>query len=125
MRIFELGATLKLITDSALGMPAPDTSIWRYMDIAKFLELISYRRLFFTNGSQLTDKHEGAVPIAIFQAKRRDLKKDGLSGRALEEVIAAFQHLEANAMISLALFNCWLTEDDESFALWKVYLGGQ
>ncbi len=28
-------------------------------------------------------------------------------------------------MISLALFNCWSAEDDESYALWKVYLGGQ
>lgn len=106
-------------------MPDRETPIWRYMDLAQFLDLITHRRLFFANGGNLTDKHEGAIPDAIIASKRKELESNGLSGRDLEEEMAIFYMFEANAMVDLALFNCWSAEEEESYALWKIYLGGQ
>lgn len=122
---FYFGELMNLIEDGPLEMPDRDTPIWRYMDLAQFLDLIAHRRLFFANGDKLTDKHEGAVPDAIIASKRKDLELKGLSGRDLEEEMAVFQMYEANAMLGLALFNCWSAEEEESYALWKIYLGGQ
>jgi len=119
------GEPMHLIEDGPLEMPDRETSIWRYMDLAQFLDLITHRRLFFANGSKLTDKHEGVIPDAIISSKRRDLESKGLSGRDLEKEMAAFQIFEANAMVNLALFNCWSAEEEKSYALWKIYLGGQ
>jgi hypothetical protein len=116
---------MNLIKDGPLEMPDRETPIWRYMDLAQFLDLITHRRLFFTNGSKLTDKHEGAIPDAIIASKRKDLESKGLSGRDLEDEMAVFQMFEADAMVDLALFNCWSAEEEESYALWKIYLEGQ
>ena len=106
-------------------MPDPTTKIWKYMDFAKFLDLITHDRLFFANGNTLTDKLEGSVPDVILENKRKELRERGLTGRDFEEELSIFQHWEADSMLGLALFNCWSEGDDESFALWKVYLGGQ
>lgn len=116
---------MRLVEESPLEMPSRDTPIWRYMDLAQFLDLITHRRLFFANGLKLTDKHEGAIPEAIIASKRKELELKGLSGRDLEDGMAVFQMFEANAMVDLALFNCWSAEEDESYALWKIYLGWQ
>ena len=116
---------MNLIEDGPLEMPDRDTTIWRYIDLAQFLDLITHRRLFFSNGGNLTDKNEGAVPDAIIASKRKGLELKGLSGRDLEEEMAVFQMYEANSMLGLALFNCWSAEEEESYALWKIYLGGQ
>ncbi len=116
---------MKLIEDGPLEMPDRRTPIWRYMDLAQFLDLVTHSRLFFANGGILTDQHEGAIPDAIFASKRKELKSNALSGRDLEEEMAAFQMFEANAMVDLALLNCWSAEEEESYALWKIYLGGQ
>lgn len=116
---------MKLITDSALELPVRDTPIWRYMDLAKFLDLIEHKRLFFANGGTLSDKHEGAIPDAILESKKKDLERQGLKGRDLEEELARYRLLEANSMVGLSLFNCWTAEEEESYALWKIYLGGQ
>jgi len=114
-----------LIEDGPLEMLDRATPIWRYMDLAQFLDLITHRRLFFVNGDKLTDKHEGTVPEAIIASKRKDLESKGLSGRDLEEEMAAFNMYEADAMVGLALFNCWSAGEEESYALWKIYLKGQ
>jgi hypothetical protein len=119
------GLRVRLVENPAVARPAEDVEIWRYMDVAKFLDLVLHDRLFFCNGKALSDEHEGAVPDTILEAKRRDLQNTGLSGRDLEEEMAAYQYLEANAMCELALFNCWSIGTEESYALWKVYLGGQ
>jgi hypothetical protein len=116
---------MKLIEDGTLEMPDRKTPIWRYMDLAQFLDLVTHGRLFFANGSTLTDQHEGTIPDAIFASKCKELESNGLSGRDLEEEMAAFQMFEANAMVNLALFSCWSAEEEESYALWKIYLGGQ
>ena len=116
---------MKLIKSDALNIPDLKTPIWKYMDLAKFLDLITHKRIFFPNGATLTDKHEGSIPDAIFKRKRIELIESGLSGRDLEEEMAIFNIYEANSMINLSLINCWSAEIDESYALWKIYLGGQ
>lgn len=44
------------------------TILWRYLDTAKFLDLIHNQRLFFIRGDQLEDKFEGAFTTSIRQA---------------------------------------------------------
>ena len=116
---------MKLVQNDVLEIPDLNTPIWKYMDLAKFLDLITHKRIFFPNGATLTDKYEGSLPDAIFESKRIELIESGLSGRDLEERMAIFKIYEANSMINLSLINCWTAEKYESYALWKIYLGGQ
>ena len=60
----------------------------------------------------------------MLAAKRKELKQTGLRGRDLEEELAVF-HWETNPMKELVLTNCWSINQYESYALWKIYLGGE
>ena len=37
----------------------PDSDIWRYMDLAKFLSLLEDEALFFSSASSMSDNFEG------------------------------------------------------------------
>ena len=105
--------------------PDLETPIWRYMDLAKFIDLITHKHLFFPNGATLSDQYEGSIPDALIESKKMELKSQGLEGRDLEEELFRYKFYEANSMINLSLINCWTAQDEESYALWKIYLGGQ
>ena len=106
-----------------LETPPGNAIVWRYLGLEKFLDLLSHRRLFFTNALNLTDKYEISLPSNIVGAKRKELEKVGLSGRDLEEALAFFE-LSNQPMRELTLVNCWSLGQNESYALWKIYLGG-
>jgi len=116
---------MKLVDCDAIEFPDLNTPIWRYMDLAKFLDLITHKRIFFPNGSTLSDQYEGTMPEAVIESKRAELKASGLTGRDLNEEMFIYKMYEADSMINLSLISCWTAEKEESYALWKIYLGGQ
>jgi len=78
----------------------PDTesnTVWRYMDLPKFLDLIQTSELYFTRLDQLADPYEHAIQTAA--CRRRPL--DG-------ETIYV---------------NCWILSEHESAAMWTIYGG--
>ncbi len=85
--------------------------------------MLQDRALFFPNASKLTDQYEVTVPEYISEQKRKELESSGLKGRELEEELARF-HWEHSPMKELTLINCWSVSPHESYALWKIYLGG-
>ena len=93
------------------------------MSIEKFLDLLTHRRLFFTNAANFTDGYEVSLPPNIIKSKRKQLIEQGFSGRDLEEEIAVFE-FNNRPMRDLTLVNCWSIGRHESYALWKIYLGG-
>lgn len=106
-----------------LEVPRGNAIIWRYMGLDKFLDLVTHRRLFFTNARNLTDNYEISLPPNVVNAKRKELEGKGFSGRDLDEKLARFQSSN-NPMAELTLVNCWSLGLTESYALWKIYLGG-
>ncbi|SHN93564.1 hypothetical protein BHECKSOX_527 [Bathymodiolus heckerae thiotrophic gill symbiont] len=90
----------------------------------KFESLLNDESLFFPNANKLSDQYEVSIPKSVLAAKRKELKSSGLKGRDLEEELAVF-HWETNPMKDLVLANCWSISPHESYALWKIYLGGE
>lgn len=90
----------------------------------KFLDLMEDSRLFFANAGRLTDEYEVTVPDSTLRQKKTQLRSEGLTGRDLAEEMARF-HWESNPMKDLVLINCWSMRRHESYALWKIYLGGE
>ena len=93
------------------------------MSLEKFLDLLTHHRLFFTNAINFTDGYEVTLPPNIVKFQRKKLIAEGISGPALEEKIATFE-LNNQPMRDLTLVNCWSLGRHESYALWKIYLGG-
>jgi len=87
----------------------PDTKIWRYMDIEKFIYLAESKKLYFCNIHKLkaTDPYEGTLlhSYVLTQAepevaKNFKIKMDSCGTQAV---------------------NCWHINNDQSMAMWKIY----
>ena len=106
-----------------LTEPAWNATIWRYMGLDKLIDLILSSSLFFTNSSKLTDKYEGGVPRKNLESAEKLLGDMSATSsdldRALSDHIRKYQSYK-----DLTLVNCWSINPSESYALWKIYLGG-
>lgn len=115
---------MKYRKSDILEVPHGNSTVWRYMNTWKFSQLLETSSLFFPNANKLTDQYEVAIPDSVEKQKREELKKKGLNGRDLEEEMASF-YWSTNPMKDLVLINCWSINPHESYALWKIYLGGE
>ncbi len=93
------------------------------MGLDKFLDLLANQRIFFTNAKNFTDGYEISLPPNILKRTKNKFVKQGLSGRDLEEELVIFEYTN-RPMRDLTLVNCWSIDRYESYALWKIYLGG-
>lgn len=117
-----------------------DVKIWRYMDLAKFISLVSTKSIYFSNISKFDDPYEFDLPNSHYQAideMRENWKKKHL--QELEEKVPHLKNtLEYDKIIqkmrempSTEKLNeqgkekfgvsCWHINDYENEALWKIY----
>src|SRR5690348_3851175 len=55
----------------AFPQPAdPNVTIWRYMDVGKFTDIVNGRRLYMARADLLGDEHEGTTPVAELEQWR-------------------------------------------------------
>lgn len=104
--------------------PHGNAIVWRYMEYWKLEKLLNGSSLFFPNATKLSDQYEVSIPDSVLTSKKKELKKMGLRGKDLEEELAVF-YWETNPMKDLVMVNCWSVNPYESYALWKIYLGGK
>ena len=119
--------------------PAPDEKLWRYMDLAKLIHLLSTSKLFFASADSFEDIFEGAKGV-IERKERWDrfyldffreaiktapgatpemleperIEKD--AHRLLTEMDANGENERKHVFIS-----CWHSNEYESEAMWKLY----
>jgi hypothetical protein len=96
--------------------PEPGTArLWRYMDLAQFLLILEKEELFFPSVATLAeaDPYEGEPLPAKFRAAQAGGPDDLRTFRVHCEI---FKHLN--------FYNSWHMNDDESDAMWKLYLKG-
>ncbi|MBU0558175.1 MAG: hypothetical protein KJ799_03640 [Bacteroidetes bacterium] len=104
-------------------VPHGNTVIWRYLSLDKFLDLIVSKELFFTNAAKMTDKYEGLIPKRNQEYLLKQIKKEGYSLK-YAEIESQIRLHQTNSLRELTLLNCWTISQHESYALWKIYLGG-
>ena len=102
-----------VIKDQLFNTPPWNTIIWRYMSFEKFLDVILEDHLFFTKVSNMTDKNECELP-----------KKNGDILWAQSHELFNKKWFEFYALKRSTFINCWIINRFESYALWKIYLGG-
>ena len=109
--------------ESLVKTPHGNSILWRYMNLEKFFDLITSSELYFTNVSQLTDKYEGTIPKKNYYALQKIMES---KDKSKEDVIFELELLKqrVDRFRELTLVNCWTLAKHESYALWKIYLGG-
>ena len=116
------------------SVPHPDTKLWRYMDLAKFLSLLESQSLYFTRLDHFNDPYEGALGILsnedkwvkkeleirkLLSPKRGKVSEDELNRnieREFKETRARIQNFRRYNYVS-----CWHVSDCESEAMWQLY----
>jgi hypothetical protein len=93
-----------------LNQPADEEAIWRYMDLARFVSLLSRQALYFARSDTMTDKWEG-VYGPVNQRNRR-LSPLPWSPK--------FDEIEAIRRQRMFL-SSWHVSPRESAAMWEIY----
>ena len=115
--------------------PAPTDKLWRYMDLGKFIHLISTKKLYFASADSFDDPFEGAK--GLIEKKQNwdsyfryaiktvpDASPDMLipeqvekdAQRLLIEMDQSGDWFRKHTFIS-----CWHCNEYESEAMWKLY----
>jgi len=93
-----------------------DISVWRYMDLAKFVSLLSTRSLYFCRTDLLGDPYEGTMPHTVSSTVTDMMAEDQseIDSRARLSAIR-------EAYRQWAYVSCWHMNEDESAAMWSLY----
>lgn len=105
-----------------MGNPSQedDSTIWRYMDLAKYLSLLS-DGLFFSRADALGDDWEGTwscQDISRFREENTHLSVDQLNNEWSRRYDAKRQ-----SILRIGI-SCWHRSTYESAALWHMYMPG-
>ena len=134
---------------NAIEIPDGDTVLWRYMDLAKLLALVSKRSLFFPSLDKLGDRFEGRWSNRTLEMiqDRDELWTRDRGDHIVVEDKRNDEHLEfqrldpdwtvdetinhwngairGGASRSSTFVNCWYEEAEESEAMWKLFASQQ
>ena len=107
-----------------IKVPSFDTTLWRYLDFAKFVSLLEDRTLFFARADKLGDPCEGAWSDANLRLLE-DGKKMAQDNKDVSNWIEAWRLIVRNARAErrFTLVNCWHAIEHESEAMWRLYSG--
>jgi hypothetical protein len=101
-----------------------DVTIWRYMTIDRFRQLLD-GSLYFASANQFDDKFEGAITDAEVARRSYRHSSSGTESNTdlewyLASVSSAFEELRRLTKIS-----CWHAREHENIAMWERYLPSQ
>ncbi len=87
----------------------PDTVIWKYMDLSKFLDLLLSRRLFMARSDKFEDQYEGTFSEPTFEEMKR-LSADNPG------FLQYYKSHREKVVVS-----SWHINEYESFAMWQIF----
>jgi len=87
----------------------PDTIVWKYLDLSKFLDLLLSKKLFMSRSDKFEDQYEGTFSEPTFE----EIKKLAIDN---PEFLNYYKiHRERVAISS------WHINEYESFAMWQIF----
>lgn len=87
----------------------PDTIVWKYLDLSKFLDLLLSKKLFMSRSDKFEDQYEGTFSEPTYE----EIKK--LAADNSEFLNYYKTHREKVAISS------WHINEYESFAMWQIF----
>ncbi|HMI08503.1 MAG TPA: hypothetical protein VK528_13220 [Flavobacterium sp.] len=87
----------------------PDTIVWKYLDLSKFVDLLLYRKLFMSRSDKFEDQYEGTFSEPTFEEIRK-LSADN------PDFLDYYKTRRKNVVVS-----SWHINEYESFAMWQIF----
>lgn len=101
---------------------SPFATIWRYLDFTKFVALLDTQELFFAPVATFEDQFEGSYSSLNIDG-REDFWARNLESSNPEQMAASHAEL-ARELPEWVFANCWSLSENESAALWGLYVPG-
>jgi hypothetical protein len=98
------------LTSPNIKLPEdPNTIVWKYLDLSKFLDLLLSNKLFMSRSDKFEDQYEGTFSEPTFE----EIKKLAINN---PEFLNYYKtHREKVAISS------WHINEYESFAMWQIF----
>ncbi|HSD13007.1 MAG TPA: DUF2971 domain-containing protein [Flavobacterium sp.] len=87
----------------------PDTIVWKYMDLSKFLDILISGKMFMSRSDKFEDQYEGTFSEPTFE----EIKKISENN---PKFLDYYKSHRKNVVIS-----SWHTNEYESFAMWQIF----
>jgi len=87
----------------------PDTIIWKYLDLSKFLDLLMSKKLFMSRSDKFEDQYEGTFSEPTYE----EIRKLSIDNPDFLKFYKT--HREKVAISS------WHINEYESFAMWQIF----
>lgn len=97
----------------------PNSPLWRYMDVPKFISLLSSRALYFSQLARLEDPFEGTLTRDQYERHQSAVQRKVAKSKQVDGYFAGQTHLVRQS----TYVNCWCLQLVESHALWRIYGG--
>jgi hypothetical protein len=97
------------LPSNAITIPSPDTVVWKYLDLSKFLDLLFCRQLFMSRSDKFEDQYEGTFSEPTFE----EIKK--IAGDN-PDFLKSYKSHRKNVVIS-----SWHINEYESYAMWQIF----
>jgi hypothetical protein len=87
----------------------PNTIVWKYLDLSKFLELLLSQKLFMSRSDKFEDQYEGTFSEPTYE----EIKKIAVNN---PEFLQHYKSQREKVAIS-----SWHINEYESFAMWQIF----
>ncbi len=87
----------------------PDTIVWKYLDLSKFLDLLLSKKLFMSRSDKFEDQYEGTFSEPTYEEIRKIAENN-------PEFLDYYKSHREKIVIS-----SWHINEYESFAMWQIF----
>ena len=95
-----------------------DETLWRYMDMCKFEDLLRTKALYFTRGDCFTDPFEGRFSLGN---NERASRSEEAFRRLYRIKMDDSERKSIEIQRKVAFINCWHRNTHESLQMWEAY----
>jgi hypothetical protein len=92
-----------------IEIPDPDTVVWKYLDLSKFLDLLLCRKMFMARSDKFEDQYEGTFSEPTFDELKRMTEHK-------PTFMDAYKALRENVVVG-----SWHINEYESYAMWQIF----
>ena len=87
----------------------PNTIVWKYLDLSKFLDLLLSKKLFMSRSDKFEDQYEGTFSEPTYEEIRKIAENN-------PEFLDYYKSHREKIVIS-----SWHINEYESFAMWQIF----
>lgn len=110
--------------------PGDEERLWRYLDLARYIDLLLRKQLFFSRADRFEDPFEGRHnkegARTSVQKTLEDIRKTSRTRKDIEKakhIVAKVTERQKEKRTEVTV-SSWHSNNFESYAMWKIYAKG-